>query len=224
MKNSLFILLIGALALTSCIGTDIVEEVVVPEEVSITAGVEELRVGDSFTFAADHFDMFGRRSEESINWSSSDEAILGVTQDGLVTAVSAGTAYIRAVVGTARDSVLVEAGDATSEVESERSGLFEGLRSYRVEGMFTLTDTGGDNLELTFASDFRASNGPGLFIYLSNAATNVNGGIELGAIQSNSGAQTYIISKQQAQLNSYSHVVVYCKPFGVAFGFGEFDD
>ena len=223
MKNSLFILLIGVLALSNCIGTDIVEEVVVPEEVSITSSIDSLMVGDSFVFGADYFDMFGRRAEDPITWSSSDESVISITQAGLAMALSAGDAYIRAAVGNAIDSVKVNSGDVTSMVENVRMGMFQGLSSYNVEGVFTLTDT-GDNLELTFGSDFRASNGPGLFIYLSNASRSVNGGIELGALQSNSGTQTYVISKDRAQLNSYSHVVVYCRPFGVAFGFGEFDN
>ena len=223
MKNSLFILLIGVLALSSCIGTDIVEEVVVPEEVSITSSIDSLMVGDSFVFGADYFDMFGRRAEDPITWSSSDESVISITQAGLAMALSAGDAYIRAAVGNAIDSVKVNSGDVTSMVENVRMGMFQGLRNYNVQGVFTLTDV-GDNLELTFGSDFRTSNGPGLFIYLANSGTSVNGGIELGRIQANSGMQTYTISKQDAQLNSYSHVVIYCKPFGVSFGFGAFDN
>lgn len=213
----------GLLALSSCIGTDIVEEAVVPEEVSITASIDSLMVGDSFVFSADYFDMLGRRADEPVVWSSSDHAIIDITQAGVATALAQGNVYIRAAVGAALDSIRVNSGDVTSTVENQRMGMFQGLRSYNVQGVFTLTDT-GDELELTFASDFRASNGPGLFIYLSNASTNVNGGIEVGSIQANSGMQTYIINKEDAQLNSYTHVVIYCKPFGVAFGFGEFDN
>ena len=223
MKKTLALALVIGIALSSCIGTDIVEELVVPAEVSITGSIDSLMVGDSFTFTADYFDTLGRRADQMIDWSSSDPGIISITQAGLANAISPGNAYIRARVGTALDSIRVNAGDVTSVVENQRSGMFQGLRNYVVQGDFTLTDT-GDNLELTFASNFRASNGPGLFIYLSNSGTSVNGGIELGQIMSNAGMQTYVISKDDAQLNTYSHVVVYCRPFGVSFGFGEFTD
>ncbi|OEK07258.1 hypothetical protein BFP71_04110 [Roseivirga misakiensis] len=105
----------------------------------------------------------------------------------------------------------------------ERTGSFMGLRNYTVNGDFTLSEN-GDNLELTFSSNFQSSNGPGLFVYLSNNSTRVTGGIELGQLSANSGTQTYIISRQNAELDTYNHVIIYCKPFGVAFGTGEFDN
>lgn len=223
MKNSLYMIMLVILGVSSCIDTDIVEEVVVPETVSITASVDSLMLGDSFTFAADFFDILGRRAEGTVNWSSSDATIIDINQEGVAMALTPGNVYISAAVGVARDSVRVNSGEVTSIMQIERMGMFRGLRNYSVEGTFTLIDT-DDELELTFGSDFRSSNGPGLFIYLSNSGTSVNGGIELGPIKANSGMQTYTISKEDAQLNSYSHVVVYCKPFGVSFGFGEFDN
>ena len=223
MKLRIGIALVVIAAVSSCIGTDIVEEVIVPEEVSITGSIDSLAVGDSFVFTADFFNEFGRRADDPINWQSSDPAVIGITEAGLATALTEGNVLIYASVGTVRDSVMVNSGNTTSEIEDLRTGTFQGLRNYRVEGVMTLRDTGNE-LELTFGTDFRASNGPGLFVYLSNSGTSVTGGIELGSLQSNSGMQTYVISKNDAQLNTYSHVVIYCKPFGVSFGFGEFED
>lgn len=223
MKNLIAIALVLTIALSGCIGTDIVEELEVPEEVTISSAADSLRIGDSFQFVADHFNDFGMRTNESINWSSTNPAIIDIDDTGLATAITEGDIYIRARVGEAADSVKVNSGMTTSIMSDSRTGSLQGRSSYTVVGQFTLTDV-GDHLELSFGNDFRSSNGPGLFVYLSNSGNSVTGGIELGQLMRNSGAQTYVISKEDAQLNTYSHVIIYCKPFGVVFGFGAFNN
>lgn len=223
MKNLLAIGLITVLALSSCIGTDIVEELQVPEEVAISSAIDSLSIGDTFQFAADHFDDFGSRTDENVNWSSSDAAVISIDNAGLATAVTEGDAFIRAWVSSTVDSVKVNSGMTTSMMEVSRSGNLQGISSYTVVGRFTLSDV-GSSLELTFGDDFSASNGPGLFVYMSNSPNSVTGGVEVGRLARNRGTQTYIINKNNAQLNTYSHVVIYCKPFGVPFGFGAFNN
>jgi len=223
MKNILAIGLISMLALSSCIGTDIKEELDVPEEVAISTAIDSLAIGDSFSFAADHFDDFGERTGESIIWSSSDESIISINDTGLATALSPGNVYVRAWVGSTGDSVRVNAGQTTSVIAMARRGTLQGANNYRVVGSFSLTDQ-GDNLELTLSDDFSTSSGPGLYVYLSNSSRRVTGGLEVGRLGRRSGAQTYTISKSDAQLNTFSHIVIYCKPFGLAFGFGAFEN
>jgi hypothetical protein len=223
MKNTLAIGLISMLALSSCIGTDIKEELDVPEEVAISTAIDSLAIGDSFSFAADHFDDFGERTGESIIWSSSDESIISINDTGLATALSPGNVYVRAWVGSTGDSVRVNAGQTTSVIAMARRGTLQGANNYRVVGSFSLTDQ-GDNLELTLSDDFSTSSGPGLYVYLSNSSRRVTGGLEVGRLGRRSGAQTYTISKSDAQLNTFSHIVIYCKPFGLAFGFGAFEN
>ncbi len=206
-----------------CIGTDIVEEVIVDTEVAITSRIQSLAVGESFQFEADFFDELGERVSSDIVWSSDNDQIVSITSGGLATAIAPGDVIIRAVSGAARDSVMLTAGAVTVFGPLERSGNFRGLRNYRVNGSFTLTEN-GNNLELTFSSNFSSSNGPGLFVYLSNNASRTNGGIEVGRLQRNSGSQTYTISRDRAQLDTYNHVIIYCKPFGAAFGTGKFED
>lgn len=215
--------IIPALWLVSCIGTDYVDEVMVPEEVSIVASVDSLKVGESFQFVADYFNDFGQKEDVLVQWSSSDANVLSIDNSGLATALTPGDVLIRASFGSAADTVMLNSGAVTSVVENERSGVFMGRSDYSVEGPFVLRDL-DDKLELTFESGFRASNGPGLFVYLSNEITSVTGGIELGALKSNSGMQTYDIDKSLAQLDSYRYVLIYCKPFGVTFGYGEFSN
>ena len=210
-------------ALSSCIGTDIVEDSIVDERLAILTAVDTIRVGDAVQFRAVFFDNMGDMASDEIAWSSSDNTVLSVDGMGLVMAEMEGTAYIRVMASSRKDSVKVVAGEETSELTSERVGMFQGKSSYTVEGSFGMSEV-GENLELVFGSDFRASNGPGLYVYLSDNADGVSGGIEVGELQANSGAQTYLISKDRAELFEYDFVHIYCRPFGVPFGYGEFDN
>ncbi|WP_088124866.1 DM13 domain-containing protein [Roseivirga misakiensis] len=225
MKNlkSLTCMLLVSMTLFGCIGTDIVEEIIVEEQLTITSRILTLAIGDSFQFEADFFDELGERTNGTTTWSSSDDQIISITADGLATALASGEVTITVASGSTSDSISLSTGPMTTFRALERTGSFMGLRNYTVNGDFTLSEN-GDNLELTFSSNFQSSNGPGLFVYLSNNSTRVTGGIELGQLSANSGTQTYIISRQNAELDTYNHVIIYCKPFGVAFGTGEFDN
>ncbi|OEK02566.1 hypothetical protein BFP97_14000 [Roseivirga sp. 4D4] len=222
IKFYILILLVSS-AMLGCIGTDIVEDIIVNQSVSISNRLETLAVGDSYQFEANFFDEMGEQATADITWSSNNEAVMSITASGLATGVSQGDVWISAMSGVARDSVMVSVGPSTTFAAAERTGSFVGLRDYNVSGNFTLTED-GDNLVLTFASNFMASRGPGLFVYLSNNSTRVNGGVEMGQLMQNSGAQTYTIALTEAQLDTYNHVLIYCKPFGVAFGTGQFDN
>lgn len=210
------------LFLVSCIGTDIVEQELVPARVAITARAESIKVGESYQFQAQYFDDLGNIVDTDITWASTDPSIISIDEMGLATANSEGDVTISAMANGVSDMVLVSAGENTSVVQTERSGTFEGNRSYIVTGVFTLSQESGE-LQLTFSDDFSTSNGPGLYVYLTNSESSTSGGIELGALQSNTGAQTYNID-EDIQLGTYDYVLIYCKPFGVAFGIGKFDE
>ena len=224
MNKPLFAyLILILLSISSCIGTDVVDDVIVDEEVSIVTAVDSLKVGESFMFVADYFNEFGEKVDAPVDWLSTNETIVTMMQNGTAMAVFEGDVMVIASFGTAKDSVMLNAGTTTTEVENERTGTFMGRSSYSVSGNLTLEDL-GDRLELRFGDNFRASNGPGLFVYLSNSITSVTGGIELGNLISNSGAQSYSIDKSRAQLETYQYVLIYCRPFGVTFGYGELEN
>ena len=222
MKSHLCMLL-ASVTLFSCIGTDIVEEIIVDEQLTITSRILTLAISESYQFNVDFFDAMGERGDAEVVWTSSDEQIIFITTDGLATAVSTGDVLITVVSGAVRDEIMLTGGGTTTFRALERTGDFMGLRDYTVRGDFTLEEN-GENLELTFSTNFAASNGPGLFVYLSNNPTRVTGGVEVGRLKANSGSQTYTISRTRAQLETYNHIVIYCKPFGVGFGTGEFDN
>ncbi len=211
------------LAFYGCIGTDIVEELEVPADVSISRSVDSIQIGESFTFQADYFNMFNQKEEVSLNWSSSDPTIISVDDSGVARALMTGHAYIRASFQAVIDSIKVGVAAMVTEVPlTERAGVFMGNRDYTVNGGFVLREMGNE-LELALGADFSSSNGPGLYVYLSNSRTSVSGGVEVAKLRSNSGAQTYTIPMTEAQLNSYDFVLIYCKPFRIPFGIGTFN-
>ncbi len=131
-------------------------------------------------------------------------------EDGLASANNPGQAQI-----TAAYQMVQSAPFEIRVPGTERTGAFQGLNGYNVLGATRVSDDA-----VMFDSDFVSSSGPGLFVYLSNNASNVNGGVELGALQSTTGAQTYALP-QNVEANTYNFVIVYCKPFSVAFGSAE---
>jgi len=201
-----------------CIGTDIVEDTIVPERLSIGNQVSELRVGDSHQFNVDYFNEYGEPTMVQVNWTSSNSNVISIENDGVATALAEGMATITALFGEASDAITVTAGASTTMASSVRSGTFSNANDYQVSGNFSLTEVSG-GLELTFGENFRSSNGPGLFVYLSNQALGVNGGFEVGRLAKNSGSQSYTI-EGDVKLRTYNFVLIYCKPFGAAFGTG----
>lgn len=208
--------------LQSCIGTDILELEPIPERIVFTTSLEAIKVGEAFTFEATHFDEFGMESSMPISWSTSDQSIMIIGSNGRAVAISEGNVLVTASAGEAVSSLEIIVGDETIGATTQRSGSFQGLSDYTVEGEFTLFEDQGD-LILRLEDNFQASNGPGLYLYLGTSATSVTGGAQLGPLEMNAGSQLYT-APDGVTLETYDFVIVYCQPFGVPFGFGEFDN
>ncbi len=89
-------------------------------EVSISPSTADLEVGQQVTFTATLLCSHGNElSDRDVEWSSSDESVIDVDANGLVTALAAGTASIEAeseaIAGTATITV-AQAPVATVEV------------------------------------------------------------------------------------------------------------
>lgn len=156
----------------------------------------------------------------TISWSSSNEDVATVDEDGLVTGITDGSVRISASAAGVTGFVDLFIGDASS---LSRTGMFEGLNGYRASGEVTLMVNDDGNLTMVLADNFSAQDGPGLYFYLSNSRNNVSGGIEIGAVRSVTGGDTYDVP-EGVGLNNFNHVVLYCKPFGVGFGTAQLDN
>lgn len=157
-------------------------------------------------------------STETLEWVSSDTAIAIVDQTGLVTARSGGEVRITATLDEISGFIdlIVDSGEGENSTLS-RTAEFMGLAGYRTSGDAVLLTNDDGSLTLRLEENFSAQNGPGLYMYLSNAASSITGGVELGELQSTSGEQEYEVPGN-VTLDQFNHIVLYCKPFGVGFG------
>lgn len=179
-----------------------------------------LAVGESIQLMADVLNADGNVIDDvTIEWSSSNEEIFSVSENGLVTSLAEGSATITARVDETTGSITFSTSEATTKV---RLGEFRGINGYRAEGNTELVEANGE-LTLSLLDNFSTSNGPGLYLYLSNNESSISGGIEVGELRNNSGADSYAVPAG-ITFSQYSHVIIYCKPFGVGFATAALED
>ena len=80
----------------------------------------------------------------------------------------------------------------------------------------SFTRTKGNEVRVRFEDDFKASNGPDLYVRLIKKS-DVKDYVELGKLQGNIGSQSYAIPAG-TNLAEYDSVIVWCKQFSVLFG------
>ena len=226
MKHFLFYALV-ALLLSACIGDDIVEDFV-EESVRITNPVDSITVGDTANFAAMYLNNVGQETAADFQWTSSDETVLAISNDGQAIALQDGNVVISVQVNLPeRDPIsdqfdlVVTQEEVIGTTTRSRSGTIRTTTFYVLEGSFTLAeDEDSENLILTFEEDYEASAAlPGLYIYLTNNPNSLNGAFEIGEVDVFSGAHSYEI--EGVEINDFSHLLYFCKPFVVKVGDGE---
>jgi hypothetical protein len=184
-------------------------------EVLIEGDASNLAVGESRQLMASARNAQGQILDGiPIDWSSSNPVAIAIDDDGRAVALSEGQADIIATAADIRSLPFrLEAGSGGGTV---RTGSFRGLNGYNVQGSATLTQT-NSGAELAFGSDFLSQSGPGLYVYLSPQENNVAGGVRLGKLSANSGAQSYAIPST-VNPDDFSFVIIYCQPFSIPFG------
>lgn len=182
--------------------------------VAIEGDATNILLGESRQLAATVRNAQGQMlSDIPVDWNSSNPDAITIDTNGLARAVSEGAAEITAVAeGVSSVPFPLEAGSG----ENVRSGSFNGLNGYNVQGIATLTQSSSGAV-LTFGSDFLSQSGPGLYVYLSPQQNSVTGGVQLGTLSDKAGAQSYTISNT-ANLADFGFVIIYCQPFGIPFG------
>lgn len=211
-----------ALTLTACIQDDIVFDTVEPE-LRITAAVDTIAVDSSYQFDAVYLNNVGVAEAIDVLWESNAPDIIDIDADGLATALQLGSATITASFddGTVlvQDAVEVHTGEETISLSTERSGVIRTTSSYLLEGDFTIREQ-GNGIQLDIADNYRASTAlPGLYIYLTNNPNTIANALEIGGVETFSGAHSYTIPN--VSLETYNYVLYFCKPFNVKVGDGQ---
>jgi len=87
-------------------------------------------------------------------------------------------------------------------------------------GSATLRTLDTGMLRLDFSDNFSLTDGPGLFVFLSNSEFISSDAVNLGAFISPSGSQMYSLP-DGVSLDSFTHVAVHCIPYNVTFAAAE---
>lgn len=95
-------------------------------------------------------------------------------------------------------------------------GVGDGIHDARGDVLIIESDDGSRFLRF---EDFKATNGPDLFVYLATDET-ANDFVSLGELKGNIGNQNYMIPPG-ADLSNYDIVLIWCKQFSVLFGSAE---
>jgi len=212
--------------LQGCIKDDFVNDTVDPV-LRITANIDTLALGNTFQFEEIYLNNIGLEEQITVMWSSSDEAVISISNDGLATALELGSSIISIEYddGTGlvlSDELLVHVGENTSISTQTFVGSIATTSSYLLEGDFTFSEAGSGVL-LEFASNYQASTAlPGLYIYLSNNRNSIANAFEIGAVETFNGAHSYDVSN--IGINDYSYIVYFCKPFNVKVGDGVINE
>lgn len=230
MKNHLLLLSSILIFFSACIGDDIINDRV-PERLRISNPIDSIQIDTSFQFQATFFNNIGQLTSTQIDWSSSDESILSINNNGLATSIAPGEITVIASVLLEDNSRVEDQFDlVVSETpvviidepepeDLERTGTIVTTSSYVMTGDFILKKD-GDNLLLEIAGNYQASSLlPGLYVYLTNNPNTINGALEIEKVTTFNGAHSYTIPN--AELETYNYVLYFCKPFNVKVGDGE---
>jgi hypothetical protein len=107
------------------------------------------------------------------------------------------------------------------ETSTVYAGMFVGVNDgiHNAEGqakVIKLSDDGSNFLRL---EDFRSTNGPDLYVYLSMDKSNSDF-VNLGRLKGNVGNQNYEIP-EGTDLSKYDTVLIWCQAFSILFGSAE---
>lgn len=226
MKKST-LLLVCLLISFSCLETDYIDDRVDPK-INISNPLLTLKIEDSYPFQADYFNYVGEKIENpSVSWSSSDPSILEISESGLATAISFGSATITASLVTTEEELTITSQDlvtvstATLTESIEFVGTVVSTSSYQLGGSYVLKVLDNDVLRLSLGDDYVASTSlPGLYIYLGNNPNSIANAYEVAAVTVFEGAHFYDLP-ESIGLYDYNYILYWCKPFGVKVGEGQ---
>jgi len=177
-----------------------------------------------------YFNYVGKEIENpNVSWSSSDPAVLAITEDGLATGIEFGTATVTSTLTTAEENLTitnkddVEVSTATLTESIEFIGTVVTTSNYELGGSYVLKihEDENDILRLSLGDDYVASTSlPGLYIYLGNNPNSIADAYEIGPVTVFQGAHFYDLPST-ISIYDYSYILYWCKPFGVKVGEGQ---
>ena len=111
---------------------------------------------------------------------------------------------------------------ASPQASVVHSGTFVGVNDgiHNAEGNAKIIQLSNGTGSVLRLEDFKSTNGPDLYVYLSTDKGAATDFVNLGRLKGNIGNQNYDIPKG-TDLSKYDTVVIWCRAFSVLFGSAE---
>ncbi|MBK7788912.1 MAG: DM13 domain-containing protein [Saprospiraceae bacterium] len=225
----------GIIGLNSCIGTDLIEEIQVPEQILISPNISSAKVGDEVQFNAVYTNKYGMLENKQVIWSTTTPELVNVSSTGLVKALLSGEAIIKAIAeNVVSTRILNISSDIMPDTTAlQRNGTFisAGSGSYTVSGDVVITTIAGKS-KIMVKENFKVSSGPSLFLLLTNhtngsymvvnnnpAINGTSAQISLTRLTNFQGAMTWDVPAG-VDVKNYKYALLYCT-LGPVFGYAE---
>lgn len=191
----------------------------------ITNPITSIAQADSYQLNYLFIDELSSESTpNSLTWTSSNESILTVNNEGLLNGIAEGTAVISLTTNhngnTLSEQIQIVVSSSTETAEGVRFGELSSSSVAMLAGSFELTVNESEELVISFEDNYLVDNSlAGLYIYLSNSPSSLAGAVEIGEVTVFSGAHQYTVPG--VALLDYNYVVYAIKANQNILGSGE---
>lgn len=230
--------ILSLLLLYSCVGTDLIDDPVIGEKLTILPRIDTLAVGKEQIFNIKFTNKYGiEEASKTITWRSSDPTKISIDATGKVKTLALGRVALYASNGIATDSIVLNKNSniptgSNSDTTFFKKGVFQAVSgSYSIKGNVTVRTIKGITQIVTDAG-FSVSAGPSVYLLLTNhidgrytvmpganAVNAISAQITTHKLSTFSGALSWTIPAN-AQPSDYKYVVFYCT-LGPVFGYAE---
>jgi hypothetical protein len=217
-----------------CIGTDLIDDPIVGEKLSISPRIDSLALGTEKIFSIKFSNKYGiEEVAKNITWRSSDATKVIIDASGKAKTLALGKVTIYATNGSVSDSVILNRlSKEILDTSFIKRGVFKPVsNSYNASGNVRIQTVKGTTQIITDAN-FNVSAGPSVYLLLTNntdgrytvtpggqAINGVSAQITPNKLSTFSGGLTWNVP---ANVNpaDYKFVVLYCV-LGPVFGAAE---
>lgn len=120
-----------------------------------------------------------------------------------------------------RKETVVDSQQPTTILTGNFVGAGDGAHNAEGVAKILAVNDGETEHRILRLENFKSTNGPDLYVYLSKESRSIDDGyIELARLKGNIGNQNYHIS-HDVNLEEYSYVLIWCKQFSVLFGYAD---
>lgn len=236
-KKTQVLLILSLLFLYACVGTDLIDDPIIGEKITISPRIDSLAIDKEQVFNTKFTNKYGiEETPQVVTWRSSDPTKIFIDATGKAKALAIGKATIYATTGMVTDSIVLNKNNNSSGGNNDttfiKKGEFQAVSgSYSIKGNVTVRTVKGITQIVTDAG-FAVSAGPSLYLLLTNHIdgryTVTSGGNAVNAVSAQittnklstfSGSLTWT-APSNVNPSNYKYVVFYCA-LGPVFGYAE---